>query len=164
MRTSILQRIAMPRNAFRAAAALVLAALAACENTSEPSGVEGSYSVYSVNGQRPPADVRADLGGARLQVVDAELSLDAPNQASVELGTRATGGSGGTSAVTPTTYTGTYQVAGDVITFGMLESGGTRVYAEGVVISPREVAVTLHFAAPAYTGFNTYPVALILRR
>jgi hypothetical protein len=142
----------------------LLALAAACEGTSEPNGVEGRYSVHTANGQRPPAGVAAVFGG-QLQVVDATLELDAPN-AVVELETRTVEPNGTSSASTTTTYTGTYQASGDVITFEMLtpSDGSPRVRAEGVVVSPREVVVTLHFALASSQGFFTYPVSLILRR
>jgi hypothetical protein len=155
---------AMPRHLFRGAAALLVLVLAACDGTSEPQGVEGHYGVYSVNGQKPPAPVRGDGSGGVVQVVDARLTLSAPGTASVELATRMRAADGTVGATTRTTYTGTYQQNGDVLTLGNLQAEGTQVRAEGVVISPREVAVTLHIAVPAYTGYYTYPVALIVRR
>lgn len=142
---------------------LVLAA--ACDGTSEPSGVEGRYSVQTVNGQQPPAAVTSVSGG-QLQVVDATLELDAPN-ATIELETRVMGTNGTAGAATSTTYSGTYQVSGDVITFSTLSSSagqGVGVQAQGVVVSSREVAVTMNFAFAASQGFFTYPVSLILRR
>lgn len=162
MTASINRRRTMRR--MLALVPLLAATLAACDGTSEPSGVDGRYSVYSVNGHRPPLAVRGDPSGAVVQVVDARLELDAPN-ATVELETRmmANGTAGET---TTTTYTGTYSAAGDVLAFGALSTGenGVRIGAQGVVISPREVAVTLHIPGPSYQGFSTYPVALILRR
>lgn len=155
---------AMPRHLFRGTAAIVVLLLSACDGTSEPQGVEGRYSVYSVNGQKPPAPVRGDASGTQVQVVDAQLTLSAPSTASVELATRVREANGTVGATTRTTYTGTYQLNGDVLALSNLQGEGTQVGAQGVVISPREVAVTLHIAAPAYTGYFTYPVALIVRR
>ena len=154
----------MPRHLFRTAAALLVLVLGACDGTSEPQGVEGRYGVYSVNGQKPPAPVRGDGSGGVLQVVDAQLALSAPNVASVELATRMRAADGTVGAITRTTYTGTYQRNGDVLTLSTLQGEGTQVSAQAVVISPREVAVTLHFAVASYTGYFTYPVALIVRR
>lgn len=149
----------------RALVPLLALAAAACDGTSEPGGVEGRYSVHSVNGQRPPAGVRGTAGGGMMQVVDARLELDEPN-AVVELETRLVAANGTASAATTTTYSGTWQASGDVITFAMLtpSDGGPGVRAEGVVVSPREVVVTLHFAVASSQGFFTYPVSLILRR
>lgn len=162
MTTSMNRRRPMLR--ILALVPLLAAALAACDGTSEPSGVEGRYSVYSVNGDRPPRAVRGDPSGGVVQVVDARLELDAPN-ATVELETRVMA-NGTAGQTTSTTYSGTYTAAGDVLTFGALSTGenGIRVGAQGVVISPREVAVTLHIPGPSYQGFNVYPVALVLRR
>lgn len=145
---------------------LLAFAVAACEGTSEPSGVEGRYSVHSVNGRRPPTPVTGTPSGSLVQVVDAHLELDEPN-AVVELETRVVGTNGAAGAATTTTYSGTYEASGDVITFGLLASSGAdgvRVHAEGVVISPREVVVTLHIPVASSQGFFSYPVSLILRR
>lgn len=157
-------RSAMPRHLFRTAAALLVLVLAACDGTSGPQGVEGRYGVYSVNGQKPPAPVRGDGSGGVLQVVDAQLTLSAPGTASVELATRMRAADGTVGATTRTTYTGTYQQNGDVLALSNLRAEGTQASAQAVVISPREVAITLHIPAPAYTGYFTYPVALIVRR
>lgn len=154
------RRAPMPRKLVRGLVPLLALALAACDGASEPSGVEGRYSVHSVNGHLPPTTVRTGV-----QVVDATLQLDEAN-ATVELRTRAVGADGSAGAATTTTYGGTYQASGDVLAFSQLSTGddGFRVHAEGVVISPREVVVTLHVPIPAYQGFSTYPVSLILRR
>jgi hypothetical protein len=149
---------------FRPLVPLLALAAAACDGAAEPSGVEGRYSVHSVNGRPPPALVTTTFSGA-VQVVDARLELDAP-EATVELETRLVSANGAAGATTRTTYSGTYQASGDVITFGTLEPSdeGPGVRAEGVVISPREVVVTLHFAVASSQGYFTYPVSLILRR
>lgn len=154
----------MPRHLLRTAPALLVLVLSACDGASGPQGVEGRYGVYSVNGHKPPVAVRGDPSGAQVQVVDAQLTLSAPGTASVELATRVRGADGTVGATTRTTFTGTYQHSGDRLALSSLRAEGTQVGAEGVVISPREVAVTLHVAAPSYVGYYTYPVALILRR
>ncbi|HEU0298336.1 MAG TPA: hypothetical protein VFR37_02755, partial [Longimicrobium sp.] len=136
----------MPRHLLRGAAALLVMALSACDGASEPQGVEGRYGVYSVNGHKPPVPVRGDPSGAQVQVVDAQLTLSAPNAASVLVATRVRGADGTVGATTRTTYTGTYQQNADRLVLSNLQAEGTHVGAEGVVISPREVAVTLHVA------------------
>ncbi len=143
----------------------LLALAAACEGTSEPGGVEGRYTVQAVNGKRPPVAVRGTAAGGTLQVVDARLDLDPPN-AVVELKTRLVAGNGTAGAPATTTYSGAWRASGDIITFELLDAsdGGPRVRAEGVVVSPREVAVTLHFAVSSSEGYFTYPVSLILGR
>lgn len=160
----------MPHSAGRRAALsrvlvpLLALALPACDSTSGPGGVEGSYRVHSVNGRPPPMPVRGTSSGGVVQVVDARLQLAAPDQLTVELETRVVEADGTTGAPTRTTYAGTYQANGDVLAIGPLTGGDARAQAEGVVISPREVAVTLHIPAASFQGFYVYPVALILRR
>lgn len=154
----------MPRLALRSAFALLALALAACDSTSEPDGVAGTYSVRAVNGERPPVTVWGNAVQGYQQVVDADVRLGADGEASVELVMRMVTANG-TGPEQRTTYEGTYQQNGDVLTFSFLESdAGLRVSARGVVISGREVAVTLMFAASAYTGFQQYPVSIIARR
>lgn len=155
----------MPRIVVRAFASLLVVALAACDGLSEPEGVEGRYAVYTVNGDRPPAVLLAPPGGGRTEAVDATLLLRAPDQVAVELATRVVGPDGTPGPVNRVAYAGTYKVEGGFITMGRLEAAdGRGADAEGVVISPREVAVTLEIPAPPSQGLYTYPVALVLRR
>lgn len=130
---------------------------AACDSPSEPGGVEGRYSVYLVNGHRPPAFVRMDPSG-EVQLVDADVHLGGDGVVDIELETR----DGGETV--HVAYTGVYQASGDRLTFEHLTDGDRIITANGVVISPGEVAVTLHIRGPSYVGFITYHVALILRR
>jgi len=136
---------------------LLALAAAACDSPSEPSGVDGRYSVYLVNGHRPPAFVRMAPAG-EVQLVDADVHLGDDGVVDIELETR----DGGETA--HVAYTGVYQASGDRLTFEHLTDGDRVITAEGVVVSPREVAVTLHIRGPSYVGFIIYNVALILRR
>jgi hypothetical protein len=151
------RRPAMPR-VLGALAALLALAAAGCDSPSEPQGVAGRYSVYSVNGHRPPAYVRMSPVG-EVQMVDADLRLEENGDAVVTLATRS-----GSEAVKYTTYTGMYQAAGDLLTLENLTDGERVIAANGVVISQREVAVTLHIIGPSYVGFIVYHIPLILRR
>ena len=70
-------------------------------------------------------------------------------------------------AVKRTTYSGAFQQNGDLLTFaGLLQSseGQQRVRAEGVVLSRREVVVTLHVPLSSYQGYFVYPISIIARR
>ena len=136
---------------------LALSAAGCDDSPSEPDGVQGRYSVYSVNGHRPPAFVRVGPAG-EVQLEDAELRLFDDGVVAIELETR----SG--SETTYTTYTGMYRATGDRLTLEHLTDGDRIVTADGVVISPAEVAVTLHIRGPSFSGFTLYHVALILRR
>ena len=155
----------MTRSLLRSACALLVVALSACDSTSGTDGVAGSYSMQVVNGQRPPVTVWANRPGGALQVMDADVRLRENGEVSVELTTRVMGTNGTPGAEQSTTYEGTYEQAGDVLELGFLESAaGEQVAAEGVVISAREIAVTLAFAVSAYTGYVQYPVSIIARR
>lgn len=143
-------------------ALLPLLALSAAGCDDSPTvldGVDGRYSVYSVNGHRPPAYVRMSPTG-EVVLVDADLHLSEDGVVSIELQTRPGGG----GEVTRTTYSGAWQANGDLLTLEHLTDGNRLITANGVVISPREVAVTLHIIGPSYVGFMVYHVALILRR
>lgn len=156
----------VPRPALRSACTLLVLvlALAACGSASGPDGVEGSYSARAVNGERPPVDVWGTAGVGTLQVVDADVRLRAGGEVSVELTTRMSS-INGTSPGQGTTYVGRFTQSGDVLQMGYLQDAeGRRVSARGVVISSREIAVTLMFQGSAYTGFYQYPVSLIARR
>lgn len=135
----------------------LLALSAACDTPSLPDGVAGRYRVHSVNGYRPPAFVRMSPTG-EVQLVDAELHLGDDGIVAIELETRS-----GTQ-VAHHTYTGVYTASGDRLTLEHLTDGDRLIEANGVVVSPAEVAVTLHIRGPSYVGFMMYHVALILRR
>ncbi len=150
------RRRAMPRVVPRFAVALLALALAACDGTSEPSGVEGRYAVYTVNGQRPPTTVFAQQCCGERQVVDAAVRLGDDGTISVELATRGIAPSGTVGEVERATYSGTFQQHGDVLVMEWLQGPEFRVRADGIVISPREVGVTLRFFQ--------YPVFIIARR
>jgi hypothetical protein len=136
-------------------AALLALATVGCDNPSEPQGVAGRYSVYSVNGNRPPAFVRMSPGGEEL--LGGELLLADDGIVAVELETRVSG------QVLHVTYSGVYQVTGDLLTFEYLTDGDRDITANGVVISPSEVAVTLHVPGPPSSG-AVYHAPFILRR
>lgn len=136
-------------------AALLALAASGCDSPSEPQGVAGRYSVYSVNGNRPPAYVRMSPAGEEL--LEGELLLAGDGIVAIELQTRASG------QVSHVTYTGVYQVNGDLLTFEHLTDGDRDITANGVVISPSEVAVTLHVPGPPPSG-AVYHAPFILRR
>jgi hypothetical protein len=163
MRIPCFQGRSMPRSALRLACVLLLGLFSACgDDPAEPRGVAGRYSVYTINGTRPPTGVFTGVGGT-LEVVDASVRLDDGGAASVELTTRRVN-AGVAGAEERTTYTGTFQVQGDVLRLSEMRFNGGAALAEGVVISPREVAVTLHLGVANYTGVWQYPVTIIARR
>lgn len=143
------------RRLLGAFAALLALTASGCDSPSEPQGVAGRYSVYSVNGHRPPAFVRMSPGGEEL--LSGELLLADDGIVAIELETRASG------QVSHVTYTGVYQANGDLLTFEHLTDGDRDITANGVVISPSEVAVTLHVPGPPSSG-ALYHAPLILRR
>jgi hypothetical protein len=150
---------------LRALVPLLALAAAACDGVSGPSGVEGSYTVRSVNGHAPPFGVSSTPEGSTMEVVDASLDLDAGN-ATIEVKTRTVGADGSTSPSVVTTFTGTYQVNQDIITFAGLQStpAGVGVGAEGFVFSRREVLLDLYMSFASSAGLVTYPLSLVFRR
>jgi hypothetical protein len=144
-----------PLRRLGAFAALLALAAGGCDTPSGPQGVAGRYSVYSANGHRPPAYVRMSPAGEEL--LGGELLLTSDGIVAIELETRASG------KVSHVTYTGVYQATGDLLTFEYLTDGDRGITADGVVISPSEVAVTLHVPGPPSSG-AVYHAPLILRR
>lgn len=151
---------------MRCACALLLLALPACDSTSEPEGVEGRYRARTVNGMDLPVALWGNWVNGTLQVTDASVRLEENGQASVEVATRMVAPDSTPGAVKRTTYTGTYQQDGDLLVFtGLLQAPeGPRPRAEGVVLSRREVVVTLHMPASSYQGYFVYPISIIARR
>lgn len=150
---------------LRALVPLLALVAAACDGVSGPSGVEGSYTVRSVNGHAPPFGVSSTPAGSTMEVVDVSLELDAGN-ATIEVEHRLIGDNGAAGPSTSTTFTGSYQVNQDVITFTGLQStpAGIGASAEGFAFSRREVLIELHMAVPSSAGLFTYPLSLVLRR
>lgn len=145
-------------------ACLLLAGVvfAACDGTSDPEGVEGRYSAHAVNGRELPATVFASWSFGQEQVVDADVRLGEDGKASVELARRLVRPDSTVGPTGRTTYTGTFRQVGDRLEIGSLRSpDGLQVPAQGVVISPREIAVTLRFYPLSSTG---YTVSIIARR
>lgn len=157
----MLMRISRRRTRSRAGFALRCAvaslALAACDGTSDPSGVAGRYTAHTVNGRRPPATVWApSFSGWQEQAVNASVRLESDGDLSVEVATRLLRSDSTLGEVVRSTYTGTYQQNGDLLEIGWLQGPEYRVRADGVVISPREVGVTLRL--------YQYPLSIIARR
>jgi hypothetical protein len=160
--------LSMSRALLRAAVVLLAVLLAACEGTSDPVGVEGTYSLHTVNGARAPVPVTTHPMGGVTQVLDADVRLRGNGVVSVELTTRVVDHSGVTGPEERVTYEGTFEQRADVLLIRQMEPVGGRgpdaVNVDGVVISPREIAVTMQFAVASYAGFYTYPVSIIARR
>jgi hypothetical protein len=58
-------------------------------------------------------------------------------------------------------------VTGDRLTFSLLtqkKQGAPGITADGIVLSSREIVVTVYIATSGSGGFLTYPVPMILRR
>jgi hypothetical protein len=152
---------------MRCTCALLLLALPACDSTSEPEGLEGRYRAHTVNGMDLPVAVWGNWVNGSMQVTDAAVRLEANGQGSVEVATRMMAPDSTVGTVKRTTYSGAFQQNGDLLTFaGLLQSseGQQRVRAEGVVLSRREVVVTLHVPSSSYQGYFVYPISIIARR
>jgi hypothetical protein len=156
----------MPRSPFRLALAVLAIVFSACGDASEPQGLEGTYSLHSVNSRRPPVAVWGSWAVGEVQVLDADVRLRAGGAASVELTLRNVGADSVAGPERRVTYEGRFERQGDALRFGPLTSAdqGGVASASGVVISPREIAVTLYVPGPAYMGFHEYRIAMIARR
>ena len=150
------RRRSVPWVVLRSACASLVLLLSACEGTSAPSGLEGRYSAYTVNGRRPPTTVFARRCCGEQQVVDAAIRLHNDGGISVELSTRGIAPDGTVGQVERVTYSGTFQRQGDVLVVDRLQGPEFGLRADGIVISPREIGVTLRFFQ--------YPVFILARR
>lgn len=83
--------------------------LAACENSSAPSGPEGRYTLTATEGDALPSYVRPyGSGGGGREVLDGELTLSAPDQATFVMRSNMVAANGARGAIESDTLRARY--------------------------------------------------------
>ena len=144
--------------------ALVAAGAAACDNTSIPEGVAGSYTLSVVGTEDPPvwANWNGAQGGGH-QLMSARLTLR--DNGALEAAFRYRDvGSEGAGAEQTLTLTGTWTEQGDRVTLQMASAGVFALEPELVVASNRRIEALVGLQLPAYVGYGWVPMPATFTR
>lgn len=154
----------MMRNLTAACALLAALVVGGCESGSEPSGPAGRYTLYHAAGAPPPATFGpSDLNyGSYRKLLGSRLILNESGAASITLEIRHEATSGGTVTMEHDTIPGQWRAEGSRLHLTFAQGEG--YFASAALVSPREVAVSLHQYRAASTGFYTITYPLLYRR
>jgi hypothetical protein len=139
--------------------------LAACENGSAPDGPEGRYTLAAVEADALPAFANPyQPGGSGREIVDAALTLSAPDQAMFVMRSRLVEGNGTRGAMENDTVRARYTLRGTALTFAGLGAARFRLGAEATLQSNRRLDTVLMIPMAASQGFAEFPTALRFSR
>lgn len=148
-------------------AAPLLLGLAGClnDNGIEPVTVEGRYSISTVAGQQLPiwANWNGSTGSGR-QLRSGTLTLRAPDQAELVLGSRILNEQGVTQETLSDTIRGTYQVTGGQLVLRQMYAGLFGMNEQAVIVSGKRIDGVLHLMRPAYAGYGSTPAEVSFTR
>ncbi len=138
--------------------------LAACENSSGPSGPEGRYTLAAAEGDALPAFANPyQAGGSGREIVDGTLTLSAPDQAMFVMRSRLVEPNGTRQAMETDTIRARYVLWGTALTFTNQGAARFRLGTDAILQSNRVDAV-LMIPMAASQGFTEFPTALRFSR
>lgn len=139
--------------------------LAACENPSAPGGPEGRYTLAAAEGDALPAFANPyQPGGSGREIVDATLTLSAPDQAVFVMRSRLVEPDGTRLAMESDTLRARYALQGTALTFTNQGAARFRLGAEATLQSNRRVEAVLMIPMAASQGYGEFPTALRFTR